>query len=126
MYTNKDFIMGYDIYLVNTKTKKTVKVPLHREGSTFALGGSEEAKVAITFNYSEFFYEHIDKEKGLEWLNGKTGLEVAPKLATAICKLGQTADDNYWKSTPGNAGKSLNVLLKWVFLHPEAIFEVHC
>ena len=118
--------MGYDVYLINAETKKAVKVTLHQEGSTFAVNGSEEAKIAITFNYSEFFYEHIDKEKGLEWLNDKTGLEVAPKLATAICNLGQTADNNYWKSTPGNAGKALNVLLKWACLHPEAIFEVLC
>ena len=118
--------MGWDVYLKNAKTKETVKVPLHQEGSTFAVNGSEEAKVAMTFTYSAFFYEHIDKDTGLEWLNGKTGLEVAPKLATAICKLGQTADANYWKSTPGNAGKALNVLLKWACLHPKAIFEVHC
>ena len=115
--------MGYDVYLVNAKSKKEVKVPTHQEGSVYAVGGSTKASMCITSNYHDLFCSSLDK-KGIRWLNGKTGREVAPILAIAVCELGQNRNKNYWEATPGNAGHMLNVLLSWACLHPTAIFQV--
>ena len=47
-----------------------------------------ECDMNITYNYSEFYYKHIDKKKGIRWIYGKTGLKVKKRLEKAIKELG--------------------------------------
>lgn len=101
-----------------------VKVPLHREGGTYALEGSDEAELNITYNYSQHFHETIDSEIGIRWLNKKQAAQVIRVLEIAIFALGTEKDPDYWKTTKGNAGYSLSILLEWAKSNPNAIFEV--
>ena len=102
--------MSYDIYL--QKDSETVQVPLHEEGGTYVLGGTTAAALNITYNYSPH-YQHIDAEKVIRWLYGKTGAETIEKLEAAIEELGIDRNRDYWAPTPGNAGHALSILLEW-------------
>lgn len=48
----------------------------------------EECEINITYNYGPFYYKHIDEEKGLRWLYGRTGKECLPVLTHAVSILG--------------------------------------
>lgn len=103
---------------------KFVQVERHVEGGVFAAGGTHQADLYVTFNYSPFFREHIDSEQRLYWLHGKTGAACIARLESAVAALGTERDPDYWKATAGNAGYALSILLKWAKEHPEAVFDV--
>ena len=114
--------MSYDIHMEN-KDGSTVEVPRFSEGGTQVLGGSTEAELNITYNYSWFYYRYLDKTKGLRWLYGKTGHEVTNRLSDAVQELGTNKyAKDYWADTPGNAGTALKVLLDWAIMNPDGIF----
>jgi len=81
------------------------------------------AKTSITYNYSIFYKETIDKEKGIRWIYGKTGKECEQKLRDAINILGTEKHPDVWKPTPGNAGMVLKKLMEWCIEHPDAVFR---
>lgn len=108
-----------------SKDGKLVKVESHVEGATYCLGGSDGADLNITYNYSPHYYNRLDKRKGLRWLDGKKAKEALARLERGVKELGTEKDNDYWKSTLGNAGYALSVLLKWAKRHPEAIFRVN-
>lgn len=113
--------MSYDIEL--TDNNHPVLVDNHTEGGTYAIGGTTEASLNITWNYSKFFHDHLDAKKGIRWLYGKKAKNTAKRLRKAIKELGTEPDNDYWASTPGNAGHALSVLLQWAKQHPEAIWR---
>lgn len=96
----------------------------HEDGGTYVLGGTNQACLNITYNYSKFFYDTLDAEKGLRFLNGMTAENVTPLLEVSVLALGTERDNDYWKATEGNAGYALSILLKWAKQHPRGIFEV--
>ena len=99
------------------------QVEIFEEGGTYSLGGSSEAELNITYNYSWFFYRVLDKEKGLRCLYGKTGQETIKILEQAVAELGTDQYKDYWAPTPGNAGHALKILLRWARQHPTAIWR---
>lgn len=50
--------MGYGIYINDPNTGEVIEInePHHIIGSTYQLGGSTELYLAITYNYSPFYY----------------------------------------------------------------------
>lgn len=117
--------MSYDISLV--KDGEVCQVNNHQEGGVIALGGSTDADINITYNYSFFFYNFLDKRKGIRWLYGKTAQETTPRLEKAIKKLtwGMASgvyEKDYWAPTFGNARRALEVLLGWAKQHPDGIW----
>lgn len=114
--------MGYDISLVDL-WNIPVHVDRHEEGGYTIPGGSTDASISITYNYSKYFYELIDGKDGIRWLYDRPAYECFHKLRSAINILGTYRDDDYWESTPGNAGHVLSVLLKWSNQYPNAIFK---
>ena len=117
--------MSYDIYLEEPETRETITFDESHNitGGTFALGGTDEAWLNITYNYSKFYYSMIDKEKGIRWLYGKTGKECLPVLKAAVEKLGTKTSKDYWKATAGNAGAALLGLTAFCELRPDGIFD---
>ncbi len=114
--------MGWSLYY--SDENGAVKVPQHLEGGTIKLvkdsngeliAGSD-AELSITYNYSKFF--------PFRELNGKVGEEVLDELEDAVSILGTERDKDYWASTPGNAGHTLNILVQWIKLHPKAVFSI--
>ena len=98
-------------------------VDRHEEGGCVLIGGSPEAAMDITYNYSKFFDSTIDAKEGIRWLYGKFGFECIERLKKAIWNLGTWQDEDYWESTPGNAGYALSILLEWAMQHPDAVFR---
>lgn len=57
-----------------------------------------ECDMNITYNYADFYLEHIDPEQGIRWIYGKTGAEVKERLEKAILKLGiQKNTSPFWQ-----------------------------
>lgn len=114
--------MSYDIDLVDEEGE-VCKVERHKEGGTYVAGGTEEAHLNVTYNYSELFQKELDEGDGIRWLYGKSGRDCTDRLESAVKALGTKCSDNYWEAVPGNAGYALSILLKWAKEHPDAKFE---
>lgn len=115
--------MGYDISLVDEKTREEVKVKNHKEGGIIVIGGSKLADISVTYNYSKYYYEHLDEDKGIRWIYNKKYDEIRDRLEGTISILGTNRSNNYWESTPGNAGHIVAILLEWSRQNPDAVFE---
>lgn len=114
--------MGYDISLVDL-WDIPVRVDRHEEGGYTLPCGNPGASISITYNYSKYFSETIDGKLGIRWLYDRPSYTCFSRLQSAIKVLGTYRDDDYWESTPGNAGHVLSVLLKWGKQYPNAIFK---
>jgi hypothetical protein len=113
--------MGYYIKLVDPVTKETLELDEKHDmrGSIYAIGGTKEAFLTVTYNYAKYFYDNIDEEDGIRFIYGKTGADSIPILERAIEKLGDDIDSNYWTATEGNAKRSLLQLLALAKLRPD-------
>lgn len=117
--------MSYDIQLVDPVTKLVIELdePHQLKGGTYALGGTCLAHLNVTYNYGEFYYKHIDSEKGIRVIYGMTGKESIPVLQKGIDALKDDVTDNYWDSTEGNARKALLDLIELAKMCPDGIWE---
>jgi len=113
--------MSWWVYL----TGEDIKTPRHEEGGTYCVGGTEGAELNITYNYSAHYHEVLNADDGLRWLHGKTAAETITALRNAVNKLGVIRSEDYWKSTPGNAGFALSILLTWAESNPNGVWEIH-
>ena len=104
--------MSYDISLYDPDTGAVGEFLDENapRGGTYVLGGSREAHLNVTYNYSDHFYSALG-ERGIRTIYGRTGEESIPILEAAIDKLGTDENDDYWKSTEGNAREALKNLL---------------
>lgn len=116
--------MSYDIRLLDPITEETIQFDESHQikGGTFAIGGTTEAWLDVTYNYSGHFYR-IMGEKGIRGLYGKTGAEAISILEKAISQLKDNVSDDYWKPTQGNAKQALLGLLAFAKLRPDGIFD---
>ena len=115
--------MSYDLRIVNKETYEPVMLPEKHQfrGGTFAIGGTPDASFNITYNYGQFYYDHLDKDKGLRGIYGKPLPEALSMLKKAIeeikAKYPEVLGDDppgaedYWASTPFNAMKALEALI---------------
>jgi hypothetical protein len=103
--------MSWWIYLKD-EYGKIVRVPPHKEGATYADGGTDKAELNVTYNYG--------KEFKFRNLNGKKAWETEDELAQAVDVLGTRRYINYWTATPGNVGYTCWILLGWARRHPDA------
>lgn len=100
--------MSYDCYIVHPDTRETLlfKGPHQLRGGTYALGGTNEAWVNITYNYGG----HLRKALGPDGLMGLNRMPVGQALtliSQGLGLLGDDIDDDYWKPTEGNAKLAL-------------------
>ena len=116
--------MSYDIKLVDAVTKETLHVdnPHEMRGGTYCVGGTTEAWLNITYNYTEILY-NVFGEKGIRTLYGMTEAESIPLLKSTIEKLSDDVDDNYWKATEGNVKRSLSQLLALAQMRPDGVWS---
>lgn len=114
--------MSFDVTL--KKDGSPVQIPNHSEGGTHVLGGTTDAELNVTYNYSGHFFRELHNGLGLRWLDKKKAVDCVERLSKAIAALGVERDSDYWADTPGNAGFALSILLQWAQLHPDAVFEV--
>lgn len=116
--------MSYDIYYEDLEGKQFQIEPL-QEGGTQQLGGNTETWLNVTYNYSWYYYKHLDSEKGIRWLYGRHGSDCVKKLEEAIepFKDHKPYDSDYWADTPGNCIRPLKIFLDWVKRFPEGVFR---
>lgn len=100
--------MSYDIEMVDLNGKVITFADKHDlRGGTYALGGTTEAHMNMTYNYSPVLYAKLG-EKGIRTIYGMTAEESIPVLKDAISRLDRTAvDADYWKCTEGNVALAL-------------------
>lgn len=101
--------MSYDISIKNKKTKETIVFPVKHTiaGGTYAVGGTDEAWLNITYNYAKFFYNTFG-DKGIRSLYGKDIAKTIPRIEKAIAALGNEKPvEDYWADTAGNAKAAL-------------------
>ena len=80
--------------------------------------------MSLTWNYSKYYYQYLDSDAGLRWLDGKTVKNTMERLISARNMLTNNPSDDYWEATPGNAGHALAVLISWGKQHPRGIWRV--
>ena len=121
--------MSYDISIVDRKTKEQIEVefPHDLKGGTYAIGGTRELWLNITYNYAPFFRKVFSEHgpDGIHYIEGQKVEDTIPWIEKAIEQLGDDVDDNYWAPTEGNAKRSLINLLKLAKMYPEGEWEVN-
>ena len=116
--------MSYDISLHDPITKEIVILDKKHQlrGGTYALDGTDEAWLNITYNYSNHFKQMFG-EAGIRTIYGMTATESIPLIEEAIKKLGNDINSDYWKSTEGNAKFALSQLLALAYMAPNGIWD---
>lgn len=84
--------MSYDIRLIDPVTKETINfdTPHQMTGGTYAVGGTTEAWLNITFNYARWYYkdgvfpDKGEDNSGIRSIYGMSGSESIPVLEHAI------------------------------------------
>lgn len=127
--------MSYDIDLI--KDGRPAAVPAHAEGGTYVLGGTDQAQLNVTYNYSARYAEVLvplpageGQPLALQPFSvhapqGQRAEDTIPWLEAVVAQLGTEQDrGDYWAATPGNAGYAASILLAWARLHPDGIWEV--
>ncbi|MCL2366531.1 MAG: hypothetical protein FWC75_05715 [Oscillospiraceae bacterium] len=117
--------MSYDIRLCDPITKKTIEFPHrhHLTGGTYELGGTHEAWLNITYNYSPHFYRLIDEDEGIRAIYGMTGAESIKILKEAVISLGDDVCSDYWEPTEGNAKAALLKLIALAEMRPDGVWS---
>ena len=113
-------------------------------GGTYALGGTSEAWLNITYNYAQWYYKdgvfpnNGDHKSGIRAIYGLSGAESIPVLQHAIDTLEQMDEDlsekeikeyeeqgatGYWLPTRENAIKPLYQLLAMAKMRPDGVWD---
>jgi len=116
--------MSYDIELVDPVSRSVLKLEHahHMHGGTYAMGGTNELHLNITYNYSKHFYR-VMGELGIRSLYGLSGADSIPLLEQAIANLKDEVSEDYWEPTEGNAKRSLIQLLTMAKLRPDGVWR---
>ena len=109
----KESVMSYDIRI---KRGDGTTVELRERhaiiGGTYALGGTTEAWLNVTYNYSGISRRLLGDE-GIRVIYGMNIKDARPVLANAAVRLGTAEpDEDYWKACDGNARKAILNLLE--------------
>lgn len=117
--------MSYDIDLLDPVTKDVIELdtPHQMKGGTFALGGTREAHLNVTYNYGVHYYRVICPDQGIRKIYGLTGAESIPILQKAADALKDDVAGDYWKPTEGNAKAALLQLIALAKLRPDGVWN---
>jgi len=135
--------MSYDIDLNDPVTGKTIQLDEkhHMRGGTYAMGGTTDASLNVTYNYGAHLYRvfpvrpfHNDQEwerygrpdstgqGGIRSIYGTTGAESIPILQAAIDQLGNDVDPDYWEPSEGNVKRALVQLKTLATMRPDGVW----
>ncbi len=116
--------MSYDIELQDPITGRALELDSahYMRGGTYAVGGTINAELNITYNYAKH-YRRVLGGRGIREIYGKTGAESIQMLKDAISMLGDDVHDNYWEPTEGNARHALTQLLALAQMRPDGVWS---
>ena len=118
--------MSYDISLNDPVTGDVIELdtPHFMQGGTYAIDGTTELWLNITFNYGKLYrQDSVFGKNGIRTIYGMSGAESIPVLEKAISVLGDDTDSDYWTVTEGNAKKPLFQLLSMAKMRPDGIWS---
>lgn len=116
--------MSYDISLVCKCCGQTLHAPENfsvPNGGTYAVGGSSELWLNVTYNYSKHY--GAMGPKGIREIYGLTGTESLPVLERGIAALSDERSDDYWEATQGNAKQALLGLQAMALARPGGVWK---
>jgi len=115
--------MSYDIYLTDPVTKKVLELdePHQITGGTYAIGGTTQLRLNITYNYAKHFKPL--GEKGIRTIYGMIAIYSIPVLEQLADTLKEDVTDNYWEATEGNAKSALLKLIILAKMRPNGIWD---
>jgi len=116
--------MSYDIYLKDPVSGEPLLLdsPHHMNGGTYAVGGTTEAHLNVTYNYGVHYHKTLG-DKGIRTIYGMTGAESIPLLSKAASELGNETSLDYWEPTEGNAKKALLQLVALAKMRPDGVWD---
>lgn len=116
--------MSYDIRLCDPVTHEPLEVdsPHLMAGGTYAIGGTNELWLNVTYNYGKHYYR-VMGERGIRIIYGMTGAESIPIIEAAAAKLGNEVSGDYWESTEGNAKRALLQLAAMARMRPDGVWD---
>jgi hypothetical protein len=116
--------MSYDISLNDPVTGETIELDDSHQmkGGTYAIGGTPEASLNVTYNYSKYYYKTY-QENGIRTIYRMSGAESIPILQKMADNLGDDVSDNYWEPTEGNAKRPLMQLLAFAKMRPDGVWS---
>lgn len=139
--------MSYDITLKDPVTHEIIEFdePHQMKGGMYAIGGTREAWLNITYNYANYYYDATEdddrffgklwydepKNLGIRGIYGKTGAESIRMLHDMICRIEPMPDEEcddpectgYWKPTAKNAIRPLYQLIAMAQMRPDGIWD---
>lgn len=138
--------MSYDIALNDPVTKETINfdMPHQMTGGNYAVGGTTEAWLNITYNYSRWYYKDgvfpakNEEKEGIRTIYGMSGAESISVLENAINTIENMTEDlteeeiqeyadnhagGYWTPTRANAIKPLYQLLAMARMRPDGVWD---
>ncbi len=116
--------MSYDITLLDPVSRSPIQLDdVHfMKGGTYAVGGTREAWLNVTWNYAPHYYRAMG-EKGIRTIYGMSGADSIPVLSDAASKLSDEPSENYWEPTEGNAKRPLMQLIALAKMRPDGIWD---
>ena len=138
--------MSYDIRLVDPVTHEQLctDVPHDMRGGTYAMYGTTELWLNITYNYGRYYRAGFEpnqetNENGIRTIYGLTGAESVPVIQKAIEKISsddipditqkemdelkKQGVDGYWMPTKTNALKPLYQLIAMAQIRPDGVWD---
>ena len=137
--------MSYDILLCDPVTQETLKSDARHQitGGTYALEGTKELWLNITYNYARWYtkpgvFQDNEESEGIRTIYGMSGAESIPVLKNAISTLENLTEDiseevrkecedcgatGYWMPTRANAIKPLYGLLAFAQMRPDGVWR---
>lgn len=102
-----DGAVSYDIYALHCSQVVQLPAPHTLRGGTYAVEGTTQAHLNVTYNYGPHFVRAFDDERGIRRLYGMRVSDSLPVLGRAMLCLKSDLTGNYWEATEGNARAAL-------------------
>lgn len=138
--------MSYDISLCDPVSREVLSTDEKHQmcGGTYAVGGTREMWLNITWNYADWYYmpgvfsKSEETSRGIRTIYGMSGAESIPFLKKAIAELESMDEDlseterseyeekgvtGYWIPTRKNAIRPLYQLLAFAQMRPDGVWE---
>ena len=133
--------MSYDIFLCDPVTHETLMMdaPHYMSGGTYAINGTREMWLNITYNYARWYYkDYAFGEQGIRTIYGMSGAESITVLSKAIEGLESSDEElsdeevrdyegqeaiGYWMPTKKNAIRPLYQLLAMAQMRPDGVWR---
>lgn len=116
--------MSYDIYLTDHVSGEVLNCEVAHQlrGGTYAMGGTSEAWLNVTYNYGGHF-RRLFGEDGIRFLYGKPAVDTIAPLQSGADALKNDVSEDYWEGTEGNAKRALLSLIALAKMLPHGVWK---